>query len=92
MGNVSITSKLQHLKAAPGTQADAVSAAAPTPLEAVSEDARKARTRRLIQLGALTDQYLETGNLEPEAAAQLLHRLAQLPEVQKALHDGQPWA
>lgn len=50
-----------------------------------SEDLRKARTRRLIQLGALTDQYLGTASLEPEDAAELLNQLAQLPEVKGIL-------
>lgn len=49
------------------------------------ENERKARTRRLIQLGALSDQYLETGNCSPKAFEELLQELVQLHEVQTLL-------
>ena len=52
---------------------------------ATGEDARKARTRRLIQVGAITDQYLETSGLAPEDVAELLCKLSQLPEVRNMI-------
>lgn len=52
---------------------------------APGEDARKVRTRRLIQVGAITDQYLETSGLAPEAVAELLCKLSQLPEVKNMI-------
>ena len=45
---------------------------------ATGEDARKARTRRLIQIGAITDQYLGTSGLAPESVAELLCKLSKL--------------
>ena len=52
---------------------------------ASGEDARKARTRRLIQVGAITDQYLETSGLSPEAVAELFCKLSQLQEVRNMI-------
>lgn len=49
------------------------------------EEKRKTRTRRLIQLGAIADQYLETGSLTPEETAELLQGLVQLPGVRDFL-------
>ena len=54
---------------------------------ATGEDARKARTRRLIQVGAITDQYLGTSGLAPEVVAELLCMLSQLPEVRNMVSD-----
>lgn len=54
---------------------------------ATGEEARKTRTRRLIQVGAITDQYLETSGLAPEAVAELLCKLSQLPEVRNIISN-----
>lgn len=51
------------------------------------EDVRKSRTRRLIQVGALTDRYLETAGVEPEEVAALLLQLVQLPEVMATIRS-----
>lgn len=51
-----------------------------------SEAERKARTRRLIQIGAIADQYLNTIGLEPEAAEKLMRELVELPQVKAIIH------
>jgi len=52
---------------------------------------RKARTRRLIQNGALAEQYLNCQDIEPEDFKRLLQLMTQLPDVLKffaAITDG----
>lgn len=49
------------------------------------EKERKARTRRLIQNGALAEQYLHAVNMEPQNFEQLLRHLAAIPAVQMLL-------
>ncbi|MEG1875887.1 MAG: hypothetical protein RR185_10020, partial [Angelakisella sp.] len=49
-------------------------------------EVRKARTRRLIQVGAVTDQYLGTNSLSPEEVGLLLQALVQMPEVKEQLY------
>lgn len=46
---------------------------------------RRARTHRLVQIGALADRYLGTARLTPPAFETLLAELAALPEVQALL-------
>lgn len=43
--------------------------------------ARKARTRRLIQNGALAEQYLQCENIDPEEFKKRLEQLVKLPGV-----------
>lgn len=47
--------------------------------------ARKARTRRLIQNGALAEQYLQCESIEPEQFQQRLESLIKLPGVKAFL-------
>ena len=46
---------------------------------------RKERTRRLIQIGALAEKYLNCPDMEPAEFEKLLKRLIVIDEVQKAL-------
>lgn len=48
------------------------------------EKERKARTRRLIQNGALVEKYLNCENVEPADLEHLLLKIVNIPEV-KAL-------
>lgn len=43
---------------------------------------RRARTRRLIQVGAICDQYLGTKNMQPQEVMELLAEISRLDEVQ----------
>lgn len=53
------------------------------------EKERKARTRRLIQNGALVEKYLNCENIEPADLEQLLLTIVNIPEV-KALIQQPP--
>jgi len=53
------------------------------------EKERKARTRRLIQNGALVEKYLNCENIEPANLEQLLLTIVNIPEV-KALIQQPP--
>ena len=46
---------------------------------------RKARTRRLIQLGALAEKYFNCTNIEPEEFEKLLKQIAITEDVQLLL-------
>ena len=50
-----------------------------------SKKERAARTRRLIQNGALAEKYLHCENLDPAIFEKVLKALVELPEVLKAL-------
>lgn len=50
-----------------------------------NDAARKIRTHRLIQLGAIADQYLDTVGLPPEAAEDLLRELVELPQAREII-------
>lgn len=68
--------------------ANASAANTPTGSSPGSNDtARKIRTHRLIQLGAIADQYLDTVGLPPEAVEDLLRELVELPQVREIIHS-----
>jgi chromosome segregation ATPase len=52
-----------------------------------SASERKARTHRLIQIGALTDKYLNTGELTPERFEVLLAAIVKIKAVKKLLPE-----
>ena len=47
---------------------------------------RAARTRRLIQIGALSEKYLDCYDLSDEHYELLLSRIVNLPDVKELLH------
>lgn len=49
------------------------------------EKERKARTRRLIQLGALAEKYLDCTNIEPENFEKLLKQIVATEDVNMLL-------
>jgi hypothetical protein len=53
--------------------------------ENARETTRKARTRRLIETGALTEKYLETKGMTPERTEKLLSEIVRVPDVKKLL-------
>lgn len=62
--------------------ANASAANTPTGSSPDSNDTvRKIRTHRLVQLGAIADQYLDTVGLPPEAVEELLRELVELPQA-----------
>lgn len=46
---------------------------------------RAARTRRLIQLGALSEKYFNCVDIEPEAYEKLIAQFVELPQVKSIL-------
>ena len=79
----------------PSTAPASESEGAPAPRTQVSrenidapaspDELRKARTRRLIQTGALCDQYLGTCEMTPEQVMALLGRISKLEGVKEIL-------
>jgi len=51
------------------------------------ERQRKARTRRLIQTGALAEQYLNCKDMVPLEFEKMLKRIASCPEVGKIIYE-----
>ena len=49
------------------------------------QEERKARTRRLIQLGALSEKYFDCTNIEPEDFEKLLKQIVATDSVQELL-------
>lgn len=46
---------------------------------------RAARTRRLIQIGALSEKYFNCADIEPEAYEKLIIQIVELPHVKAIL-------
>lgn len=46
---------------------------------------RAARTRRLIQIGALSEKYFNCADIEPEAYEKLIIQIVELPQVKAIL-------
>lgn len=86
---MSIKEKLQQyieaIEVAAPAAVPAEASKAQTSASSSSNDERKARTHRLIQVGAITDQYLETAGRSPEDIEILMQDLIQCPEVQQLL-------
>jgi predicted RNase H-like nuclease (RuvC/YqgF family) len=57
--------------------------------ESSSAAARKARTRRLIQLGALAEKYLGAQGITPEEFEPLLMKIARIEDVKKILPESE---
>lgn len=55
-----------------------------------NEKKRKARTRRLIQLGALSEKYLNCENIEPSDYENLLLRFLQIEQVLTIINSKKP--
>lgn len=49
------------------------------------DELRRARTHRLIQVGAICDQYMGTRNLTPDQVITLLSRISKLENVQEII-------
>lgn len=49
---------------------------------------RAERTRRLIQIGALSEKYFGCENIEPHAFEQLLYRLVKIDQVKEIIAHG----
>lgn len=49
------------------------------------QEERKARTRRLIQIGALSEKYFDCANIEPEDFEKLLKEIIVIGGVQELL-------
>lgn len=48
---------------------------------------RAARTRRLIQIGALSEKYFNCADIEPEAYEKLISQLVELPPVKAIISN-----
>lgn len=48
---------------------------------------RAARTRRLIQIGALSEKYFNCADIEPEAYEKLISQLVELPPVKTIISN-----
>lgn len=53
----------------------------------INKERRAARTRRLIQNGALSEKYLECEDMAPEEFEKVLAELVKIPEVKKLIGD-----
>lgn len=49
------------------------------------DELRRARTHRLIQVGAICDQYMGTRDLTPDQVITLLSRISKLDSVQEII-------
>ncbi len=49
------------------------------------DELRRARTHRLVQIGALADQYLGSSKLSPEEVGELLARVISVEQVREIL-------
>ncbi len=49
------------------------------------DELRRARTHRLIQVGAICDQYMGTRDLTPDEVMTLLSRISKLDNVQEII-------
>lgn len=49
------------------------------------DELRRARTHRLIQVGAICDQYMGTRDLTPDEVITLLSRISKLESVQEII-------
>ena len=79
---MSIKEKLQqYIETLEAAVPDDVEPTMESPTLQSSENLRMARTHRLIQVGAIADQYLETVGYSPQDVELLLQELVQLPEV-----------
>ena len=52
---------------------------------ASSDELRRARTHRLIQVGAICDQYMGTRDMTPDQVITLLSRISKLEGVQEII-------
>lgn len=53
------------------------------PGAAAADERRRARTHRLVQIGAITDQYLGTRDMTPEQVMMLITEITRQPEVKE---------
>lgn len=56
-----------------------------TIIEKEKKAERAARTRRLIQIGALSEKYFNCADIEPEAYEKLIVQIVELPQVKAIL-------
>jgi len=54
------------------------------------EKERKERTRRLIQNGAIAEQYLQCKNIPPTDFEMLLSKIVELGEVKQIINQNNP--
>ncbi len=52
---------------------------------ASADELRRARTHRLVQVGAICDQYMGTRDLTPDQVITLLSRISKLENVQEII-------
>lgn len=55
------------------------------PIVSGSDAERRARTHRLIEVGAICDQYLGTKGMSPQEVMELLARISMIEEVKSVM-------
>lgn len=55
------------------------------PGAAAADERRRARTHRLVQIGAITDQYLGTRDMTPEQVMMLMTEITRQPELKEVV-------
>lgn len=55
----------------------------------VSKEKRAERTRRLIEIGALSEKYFNCSNIEPKQFEMILQKLVQMDTVKAALSENE---